>query len=172
MTLASVVYVALVVVLSILIRSAVLARLRRGSGRWPIAERQLVATRRGDFQAVQLMNHGERRVFAAVEQAARRQGLRVFAQVNLGEILTSADRPAFAAINAKRVDMLVVDQEGWPILAIEVQGSGHYLGDARVRDAIKRIALRKAGVDLIEFNGVEAAETIVRKVAARLKRAA
>ncbi len=57
---------------------------------------------------------------------------------------------AYQLINAKRVDMLIVDREYWPVAAVEYQGSGHHLGNAAQRDAIKREALRKAGIDFLE----------------------
>lgn len=130
----------------------------RGVGhlaRTGVAARQLLALRGVRFRTIRLMNHGERRVFAAVERAVASDGRRVFAQVNLGEILRCDDSEAFYAINAKRVDMLVVDEQGWPLLAIEVQGSGHYQGDADLRDAIKRQALESAGVGVLEVTGAE-----------------
>ena len=62
-------------------------------------------------------------------------------QVSLGEIL-SAKGEAYRAINSKRVDMIIIDARGYPKVAIEIQGSGHYQGDALQNDAIKRTALQ------------------------------
>ncbi|HJQ78301.1 MAG TPA: DUF2726 domain-containing protein [Lacipirellulaceae bacterium] len=76
---------------------------------------------------------------------------RVFAQTSLGEILKSSNEDAFRSINSKRVDILVVDRGGWPFLAVEYQGDGHYQGTAAARDAVKKEALRKAGVRYMEF---------------------
>jgi hypothetical protein len=73
------------------------------------------------------------------------------AQVSLGEILTSPSELAFRAINSKRVDLLLINMAGYPVHAIEYQGSGHHLGPAATRDAIKREALRKAGVGYVEI---------------------
>jgi hypothetical protein len=53
-------------------------------------------------------------------------------------------------VNSKRVDILVVDRGGWPVLTIEYQGDGHYRGTAAGRDAVKKEALRKAGVRYME----------------------
>lgn len=105
------------------------------------------------FTAKRVMNRSEYRVFRTVEEVvlAMGGGQRVFAQTALGEVLSSSDARAFRAINAKRVDILVVEPDGQPRLAIEYQGSGHYRGDAAARDAVKREALRKAGIPLLEL---------------------
>lgn len=50
-------------------------------------------------------------------------------------------------INSKCVDLLLVDGACRARHAIEYQGSGHHLGsDAAARDAVKKEALRKAGI--------------------------
>jgi hypothetical protein len=56
---------------------------------------------------------------------------------------------AFRSINSKRVDILI-DQGGWPIIAVEFQGEAHYQGNAAIRDAVKKEALSKAGVAYVE----------------------
>jgi hypothetical protein len=106
----------------------------------------------GSFERKRVLSFSEYRVFTIVEDeiAAQRAGYRVFAQTSLGEILRSSDQDAFRSINSKRVDILVVDRGGWPILAIEYQGSRHYQGTAAARDAVKKEALRKAGVRYME----------------------
>ena len=105
------------------------------------------------FTARRVMNKSEYRVFRVVEEtvAALGGGRRVFCQTALGEVLACDDAMAFRAINAKRVDILVVGPDGMPQLAIEYQGPGHYQGDAAARDAVKREALRKAGVAYLEI---------------------
>src|SRR5690606_2597441 len=75
---------------------------------------------------------------------------RVMAQVSLGEVLSSPDPKAFSTINSKRVDLLLISNGGQPIAAIEFQGDGHYQGNAAARDAVKKDALRRAGVDYLE----------------------
>jgi hypothetical protein len=47
---------------------------------------------------------------------------------------------------SKRVDLLIVDADCKPLHAIEYQGGGHHQGTAAARDAVKREALRQAGV--------------------------
>ena len=117
-----------------------------------IAEQQLLAVMTGCFEKRRLLNSGEYRAFAIIEDyvAASRLGYRVFAQASLGEILASPDELAFRSINSKRVDILIVDQAGWPVVAVEFQGAGHYRGNAAIRDAVKKEALSKAGVAYVE----------------------
>lgn len=109
---------------------------------------QLRCVERAAFSRRPLLNRGEKRLFNIVEGACAREapGWRVMAQVCLGEILASPQPEAFRAINAKRVDLLIVDNDANPLHAIEFQGTGHHLGPAATRDAIKKEALRRAGV--------------------------
>ena len=125
---------------------------------------QLNAVMAGAFRKQRLMNTSEYRVFRIVEAdiAAAHKGHRVFAQTSLGEVLDAPDdKNAYFAINSKRVDMLIVDQDAWPVAAIEYQGSGHYQGTAAARDAIKKEALRKAGIRYIEV-AAEDSDTRIR----------
>ena len=86
------------------------------------------------------------------------------AQVSLGEVLSSPDARAYSAINSKRVDLLIVSRSGDPIAAIEYQGHGHYQGTAAARDAVKKEALRKAGVRYIEVTPESGTEEMVREI--------
>jgi hypothetical protein len=87
-------------------------------------------------------------VLAALEPivAELAPGWRVWSQVSLGEVLDANSVEAFNTINAKRVDFLLVDADQRPRVAIEYQGQGHHQGAAAARDAVKREALRRAGV--------------------------
>jgi hypothetical protein len=86
------------------------------------------------------------------------------AQVSLGEVLSSPDARAYGAINSKRVDLLIVSRSGDPIAAIEYQGHGHYQGTAAARDAVKKEALRKAGVRYIAVTPESSTEDMARKI--------
>jgi hypothetical protein len=123
---------------------------------------QLRAVMLAEFSARRVMSLAEYRVFKAVEAEVQAigRGHRVFAQTALGEVIRSADRQAHSAINSKRVDVLVVGPQGLPVAAIEHQGQGHYQGDAAARDAVKKEALRKAGVAYIEIFDHHTPETI------------
>lgn len=92
---------------------------------------------------------------------------RILAEVSMGSFLgTTGDAPqdaqnrAFKSFNSKRVDFLIIDAYGKPKLAIEYHGTGHYLSDdAKPRDAVKRLALERADIPLLEFHaGVTKAE--------------
>ena len=86
------------------------------------------------------------------------------AQVSLGEVLSSPDARAYSAINSKRVDLLIVSRNGDPIAAIEYQGHGHYQGTAAARDAVKKEALRKAGVGYIAVTPESGTEDMAREI--------
>jgi Protein of unknown function (DUF2726) len=127
---------------------------------------QMRAVMAASFQKRRLLNSGEYRAFKIIETdiAAARRGYRVFAQTSLGEVLTSPDESGFFSINSKRVDILIVDQGGWPVVAVEYQGEGHYQGTAAARDAVKKEALRKAGVRYVEVSASDTADQIRARV--------
>ncbi len=114
---------------------------------------QLATVMKAEFYAKRLMSRQEARVFYALERGLAKHplGWRVMAQVSLGEVLGSTDTNAFQAVNSKRVDMLIIARDGLPIAAVEYQGSGHYQGTAAARDAVKREALRRAGIEFPKF---------------------
>ncbi len=114
---------------------------------------QLRIVMKVDFEKRPLMSKSEARLFYEAENVIKtaRLNWRVMAQVSLGEVLSCADPRAYAAINSKRVDMLIITSRGVPIAAVEYQGEGHYQGAAAARDAVKKEALRKAGIRYIEM---------------------
>lgn len=117
------------------------------------AAEQLRVVIHASFDKRNILNKAEMRVFRAAEQAIEEAKLswRVLAQVSLGEVLRTPCQRAYSTINSKRVDLLIVSEVGEPLAAIEYQGQGHYQGSAPARDAVKREALRKAGVRFIEM---------------------
>jgi hypothetical protein len=131
---------------------------------------QLNAVMAASFEKRRLLSPSEYQTFKIIEDdvAAARRGYRVFAQTNLGEVLTSPNNDGFRSINSKRVDILIVDRGGWPVVAVEHQGSGHYQGTAAARDAVKKEALRKAGVRYVEITPSDSAEQIRSRVREQL----
>lgn len=133
-------------------------RLNRTSSNQPktqteTAADQLRRVMEADFKARPLLNQSEKRLLAVVDKALGdiRPNWRAMGQVSLGEILASDDKDAFWAINSKRVDLLIVDQDYHPVHAVEFQGSGHHLGaETAARDAVKKEALRRAGIGYVE----------------------
>lgn len=130
------------------------------------AAEQLRAVMAGTFTAKNVLSRTEAGVMRAAEKAIAEAGLnwRVMAQVALGEVLASPDDAAFRAINAKRVDLLVISAKSEPLAAIEYQGQGHYQGTAPARDAIKKEALRKAGIRYIEITFEHGPEDVKREI--------
>ena len=127
---------------------------------------QLRIVMRSTFQTRRILSPSEARVLYAAENAIASANLkwRVMAQVSLGEVLSSPDALAYSTINSKRVDLLIISSSGEPLAAIEYQGSGHYLGTAPARDAVKREALRRAGVRYIEISAEHNADDLKREI--------
>jgi hypothetical protein len=116
--------------------------------RQPDAADQLRIVMGADFTIQPLLNKSEARVLEELGRYVENCNPRwhVMAQVSLGEILRSKDVTAYACINSKRVDLLLVDDDCLPRHAIEYQGWGHHQGTAAARDAVKKEALRRAGI--------------------------
>lgn len=117
---------------------------------------QLEIVKRSTYFKRRIMNSEEYRLFQHLERwmNAKQRPHRLFAQVSLGEIIGSDDRSSYACINSKRCDFVIVDAMGYPILAIEYQGTGHFTPGAFERDYVKQKALKSAGVHLVEvFDG-------------------
>jgi hypothetical protein len=114
----------------------------------PDAADQLRPVMGADFSIQPLLNKSEARLFRELDRLVqtRNSGWQVMAQVSLGEILRTRAKDAYGCINAKRVDLLLVDGDCQPIAAIEYQGGGHHQGTAAARDAVKKEALRRAGI--------------------------
>lgn len=122
---------------------------REQASRTDFAADQLKTVSRAKFTSRSLLNQSEANVFAALDTAviARNPGWQVMAQVSLGEFLASPDTDAYRAVNSKRVDFALMDEHCRVRHALEYQGSGHHTGtSAAARDAVKKEALRKAGI--------------------------
>ncbi|MCF8710395.1 DUF2726 domain-containing protein [Rhizorhapis sp. SPR117] len=138
-----------------------------------IAADQLRLVMEAKFTARALLNQSERRLLGVIDQALvdHSPGWRAMGQVSLGEILASPNEAAYFAVNSKRVDLLIVDADCRPLHAVEFQGKGHHTGrNTAARDAVKREALRRAGVGYIEVvSGDTPAEVreMVKKLAGR-----
>ena len=138
----------------------------------PDAADQLRTVMGASFTVQPLLNRSETRLFKAIDKMVIElapPGWQVMAQVSLGEILRSPSEDAYRCINSKRVDLLIVDADCRPLHAIEYQGGGHHQGTAAARDAVKKEALRRAGVGYVEVvAGDTPAE--LRRVVERLVR--
>lgn len=129
---------------------------------------------RVDFEPQRLLNRSEYGVLQLIEKVVHEigGGYRIMAQTVMGEVIapksssaSNDDRElARRSINSKRLDFLVINRSGWPHLAVEYQGHGHYQGRAFMRDAVKREALRKAGVEFLEIPAEYDAEEQERQI--------
>lgn len=125
----------------------------------PSLRRTLTAIGRTTLEPRAVLNLSERKVHRALLQiVGQSRGHTLLTQVSMGEFLradgkrTSRSRwqTVFNAFNAKRVDFLIVDADWLPCIVVEYQGTGHYQGNARARDAIKRAVCERAGITFME----------------------
>ncbi|MET3600646.1 hypothetical protein ABID12_002596 [Martelella mangrovi] len=78
-------------------------------------------------------------------------------------------KAAFSSYNSKRVDFLLIDRFGQPVLAVEYHGTGHDMSDdAPDRMEVKRLALERAGIPLVEVPAKATKAEIVRMVDQKL----
>lgn len=122
------------------------------------------------FTTQPLLNKSEARVFRELDRyvLSCNPEWQVMAQVSLGEILRSKDSAAFSCINSKRVDLLLMDENCQPRHAIEYQGGAHHKGTAAARDAIKKEALRRAGIGYHEVISGQTTPAELRQLVEKL----
>lgn len=112
---------------------------------------ELEIVRRGNFKRQRLLNKSEESLYWRLEDYCSQNDLKLFAQVSLGEILTTR-REDYRFVNSKRVDFCITDSNLMPIAVVEYQGSGHKNSTSNERDAVKRAAVENADVLFIEIN--------------------
>lgn len=135
---------------------------------------QLRVVMGADFAIQPLLNKSEARVFKELDRIVIgcNPDWQVMAQVSLGEILRSKDIEAYSCINSKRVDLLLVDEDCQPRHAIEYQGGAHYQATAAARDAVKKEALRRAGIGYHEVVAGHTTPAELRRLVEKLVSAA
>lgn len=123
-----------------------------------------------NFTVQPLLNRSEARVFRELDSMVLgcNPAWQVMAQVSLGEILRSKDADAYSCINSKRVDLLLIDENCQPRHAIEYQGAAHYQNAAAARDAVKKEALRRAGIGYHEVVGGHTTPAELKRLVERL----
>jgi hypothetical protein len=136
----------------------------------PDAADQLRIVMAANFTIQPLLNKNEARVFRELDRyvISCNPTWQVMAQVSLGEILRCQDADAYSCINSKRIDLLLVDEECQPRHAIEYQGAGHYQAAAAARDAIKKEALRRAGIGYHEVLAGQTTPSELRRLVEKL----
>lgn len=124
-------------------------------------ENQIRFIRQADLRAVKPVNREAVSVLYALDKwiDTHRDGWRLAFEVSMGAFIRTAydpndrlQRAAFSSYNSKRVDFLLIDRYGHPVLAVEYHGTGHDLSeDAADRMEVKRLALKRAGIPLVEI---------------------
>lgn len=66
------------------------------------------------------------------------------------------------------MDLLLVDGDCRPRHAVEYQGGGHHQGTAAARDAVKKEALRRAGIGYHEIVAGHSTPTDLRRLVEKL----
>jgi hypothetical protein len=145
-------------------------KLAAAAPKQPDAADQLRIVMGAEFAIQPLLNKSEARVFKELDRIVIgcRPGWQVMAQVSLGEILRCKDAEAYRCINSKRVDLLLVDEGCRPRHAIEYQGGAHHQGTAAARDAVKKEALRRAGIGYHEVMAGHTTPSELRRLVERL----
>ncbi|MCT7374908.1 DUF2726 domain-containing protein [Chelativorans salis] len=138
--------------------------------RQPDAADQLRIVLGANFTIQPLLNKSEARVFKELDRfvISCNPGWQVMAQVSLGEILRCKDADAYRCVNSKRVDLLLVDEDCRPRHAIEYQGAAHHQSAAAARDAVKKEALRRAGIGYHEVLAGHTTPSELRRLVEKL----
>ena len=141
------------------------------ASRADFAAEQLKAVSQARFTSRSLLNGAEAKVFNKLDKAVkdRNWAWEVMAQVSLGEFLASPDKDAFLAVNSKRVDFALMDENCCVVHALEYQGGGHHTSNCTAaRDAVKKEALRKAGIGYHEVVAGHTTPSELRALVERL----
>lgn len=141
-------------------------------------ENQIRFINQTELHAVRPVNKEAVRVLYALGEwiAAHRPDWRLAFEVSMGAFIKTSYDPedrmqkaAFSSYNSKRVDFLLIDRLGHPRLVVEYHGTGHDLSDdAPDRMEVKRLALARARIPLVEVPAKASKSDIMRMVAERL----
>lgn len=125
---------------------------------------------------VPLMTREQAEAFRAIAPYAAACNLNLHAEVSLSAIFKVSapgqGKRAFAGFSTfrqKRVDLLLTDADHTPVCGIEYHGSGHWRGNAKKRDAAKRLVFRTAGLPLVEITADDDLRTLPARVAEALQ---
>jgi len=131
---------------------------------------QLRRVMEAEFEPRALLNKSEARVFRELDRMVvkRNPAWQVMAQVSVGEFVGCDDAEAYGCVNSKRVDLLLMDGECRARHALEYQGNGHHQGTAAARDAVKKEALRKAGIGYHEVVAGHTTPSELRRLVEKL----
>ena len=126
-----------------------------------LVENQLRFISQANLHAIRPVAKEAARVLYALDEwiIAHQPDWRLAFEVAMGSFIKTSHSgdartqdAAFSSYNSKRVDFLLIDRFGHPMLVVEYHGSGHDLaGDAADRMQVKRLALARAGIPLVEL---------------------
>ncbi|HHW7520746.1 DUF2726 domain-containing protein [Mannheimia haemolytica] len=109
------------------------------------------------------MYKGEYRLFKRLSELLtiqhHNQGFKLFTQVGIGGFIQPNEKyknsgnfdEVYRIIGGYRVDFLIIDCYGKPVIVIEYQGSGHFQGSFKENDEVKRILFSKCQIRLFEI---------------------
>ncbi|WP_128291333.1 DUF2726 domain-containing protein [Afifella aestuarii] len=140
-------------------------------------ENQIKFMRQAELRAVRPVNKEAVRVLYALKQwiEDHRPDWHMAFEVSMGAFIKTSYDPedrmqkaVFSSYNSKRVDFLLIDRFGNPALAVEYHGTGHALSDdALSRMEVKRLALDRAGIPLLEIPAKTSRAEILRMLEQR-----
>lgn len=141
-------------------------------------ENQIRFISQTELRAVRPVNKEAVRVLYVLDEwiVANRPDWRISFEISMGAFIKTSYDPedriqkaAFSSYNSKRIDFLLIDRFGQPMLAVEYHGTGHDLSDdAPDRMEVKRLALQRAGIPLVEIHAKASKSDILRMVAEKL----
>lgn len=132
---------------------------------------QLLIVEKTSYECKPITNFEARSTLKVVETffAEYGGGYRVLPELAMGAVLGTKMDAGFHCINSKRLDVGVVDAQGFLVVAVEYHGTGHYTdADTPIRDLVKKRALQKVGIDLIEVYPGEPEQVIRQKLQQRM----
>lgn len=144
-------------------------------------ENQLKFLETGHIRKTSVMGFEAYQRFKFIEEFLLRRdfkGYRVFAETCLGGFLAhqkhqnqiySKDQIE-AGFRCKRLDFLIINPKGFPALAIEYHGTGHFKGDWEARDKVKALSLQKAEIPLLVLYKDTGKEDILKALDFELKK--
>jgi hypothetical protein len=131
-----------------------------GLDRWIVNSRQASYLKNPPFHVKRrFLTQNEQRLFVALNRALAGEGVYIFANVKLSDILElkrglgNERRYFLNQINQKHVDFLICStQDLRPIAAIELDDSSHLRADRQASDSFKNRVLPAAGLNLIRLS--------------------
>lgn len=135
----------------------------------------LVALRGCAVSSTPVMSREQAAVYRSLRTFAFEQDLNLLAEVSLSAIFAVKDpsdkRRAYAgfgSIRQKRVDILLTNRDHKPICGIEYHGSGHWKGNAKHRDLVKRTAFEMAKLPLVTVHRGDDLSLLAQKIRAAI----